>query len=77
MSPIGRIFNLMRNFKDSSKYFAKGFPILSKFKFICSFLVLNEIMCHLYFIRNFEDSLKYFVFEKISNLSLPVSFFLS
>lgn len=35
MSAIGRIFNLMRNFKDSLKYFAKGFPILSKFKFIC------------------------------------------
>lgn len=27
------------------------------------------------FIRNFKDTLKYFVFEKISNLSLPVSFF--
>lgn len=73
MSSIGRILNLMRNFKDSLKYFAKGFPILSKFN--CSFLVLNEIIPHLYFIRNFEDSLKYFVFEKISNLSLPVSFF--
>lgn len=47
MSSIDRILNSMRNFKDSLKYFAKGFPILSKFKFICSFLVLNEIMCHL------------------------------
>lgn len=47
MSAIDRIFNLMRNFKDSLKYFAKGFPILSKFKFICFFLILNEIMCHL------------------------------